>query len=59
MSNETLFYESLSPKEKHAFDIAKQHLGSLFDVSKTNGFLQWKKTKASSDSSNTDHKKSV
>jgi hypothetical protein len=42
------YYESLSPKEQHAFDIAKEHLGSLFDVSKTNGFIEWKKKQKSS-----------
>jgi hypothetical protein len=36
------YYLSLSPKEQHAFHIAKEHLGSLFDITKTNGFLQWK-----------------
>ena len=36
------FYDSLNEKEKRAFHIAQNHLGSLFTVEKTNGFLKWK-----------------
>ena len=36
------FYDSLNEKEKQAFHIAQNHLGSLFTVEKTNGFLKWK-----------------
>ena len=38
------FYDSLNEKEKQAFHIAQNHLGSLFTVEKTNGFLKWKET---------------
>jgi hypothetical protein len=38
------FYDSLNEKEKQAFHIAQNHLGSLFTVEKTNGFLKWKQT---------------
>lgn len=34
---------SLTPKEKMAYEIAKSHLGTLFTLSKTSGYLQWKK----------------
>lgn len=36
------FFESLSEKEKKAYLIAESHLGSLFNIEKTAGFLQWK-----------------
>ena len=36
------YLASLSPKEKQAYEIAKEHLGSLFDITKSNGFLAWK-----------------
>jgi hypothetical protein len=36
------YVDSLPPKEKQAFEIAKSHLGTLFNIEKTNGFLQWK-----------------
>ena len=36
------YLESLTEKEKHAYKIAKEHLGSLFTLEKTAGFLQWK-----------------
>ena len=37
------YYNSLSLKEKVAFNIAKEHLGSLFDIIKTNGYMEWEK----------------
>lgn len=36
-----LYLESLTPKEKQAYLIAKDHLKSLFDLENTNGYLQW------------------
>lgn len=36
------YVESLTPTEKQAYELAKDHLGSLFNIEKTNGFLQWK-----------------
>ena len=41
------YISSLSEKEKKALEIAKKHLGSLFTLSKTTGYIQWinKKTK--------------
>jgi hypothetical protein len=45
------YLTTLSEKEKHAYAIAKDHLGSSFDLSKSNGFLQWKATKESSKTS--------
>jgi len=37
-----LYIESLSPKEKKAYIIAKDHLGMSFTLEKSVGFLQWK-----------------
>jgi len=37
-----LYLESLSEKEFKAYEIAKSHLGSTFDLEKSVGFLQWK-----------------
>jgi len=42
-SEEKLYLESLNPKEKMAYEIAKNHLGSSFHLMKSNGFLEWKK----------------
>jgi hypothetical protein len=39
------YIESLSKKEKKAYDIAFQHLGSSFALEKSVGFLQWLKTR--------------
>lgn len=37
------YIKSLTPMEKVAYDIAKQDLGSSFDISKSIGFLNWLK----------------
>ena len=36
-----LYLESLTPKEKQAYLIAKDHLKSLFDLENTNGFYHF------------------
>ncbi len=36
-----LYMESLTPKEKQAYEIAKSYLGSLFTLEKTTGFIAW------------------
>ncbi len=36
-----LYIASLSKKEKKAYDIAFQHLGSSFTLEKSIGFLKW------------------
>jgi hypothetical protein len=33
----------MTEKERKSYDIAKNHLGSLFTLYKTAGFIQWKK----------------
>jgi hypothetical protein len=43
-SVEIAYIESLTDKEKKAYDIARSHLGSSFDLSKSSGFMKWKKT---------------
>jgi len=34
---------SMTEKERKAYEVAKTHLGTLFTLYKTAGFLQWKK----------------
>jgi hypothetical protein len=45
---EQQYMNSLSEKEKKALEIAKNHLGSLFTLCKTAGFIQWKKKQENS-----------
>ncbi len=35
------YLESLTPKERQAYEIAKSYLGSLFTLEKTTGFVTW------------------
>ena len=37
------YLKQLDPIEKQAYTIGKQHLGSSFNVIKSNGFVDWKK----------------
>ena len=39
-----LYIETLSPKERKAYMIAREHLGMSFTLEKSVGFLKWKKT---------------
>ena len=39
-----LYIESLSPKERKAYMIAREHLGMSFTLEKSVGFLKWKST---------------
>lgn len=41
-TTEHAYLESLSEKEKIAYQIAKHHLGSTFDLSKSCGFIEFK-----------------
>lgn len=36
------YLKSLSEKEYMAYEIAKSHLGTSFQLDKSNGFLKWK-----------------
>ena len=36
-----LYLQSLNEKELRAYMIAKSHLGSSFDLSKSGGFVKW------------------
>lgn len=38
------YLDTLSPKEKKAYFIAKEHLGSSFTLEKSVGFLSWKQS---------------
>lgn len=42
------YYESLTEFEKHGMRIAKQHLGSSFDLKRSSGFMKWKEFKEKS-----------
>lgn len=35
------YIKSLNNFEKKAYEIAKEHLGSSFDITKSIGFLKW------------------
>ena len=37
------YLQHLNPIEKQAYTIGKQHLGSSFNVLKSNGYINWKK----------------
>lgn len=37
------YLKHLSPIERQAYTIGKQHLGSSFNVLKSNGYISWKK----------------
>jgi hypothetical protein len=39
------YIKSLSEREYKALMIAKEHLGSSFDLTKSIGFIAWKKAK--------------
>jgi hypothetical protein len=39
------YYNTLSPNERIAHTIAKEKLGTSYDVSRTHGFLRWQKTR--------------
>lgn len=39
------YLNSLTPKERKAYEIAKEHLKTSFDLQKSNGFLEWCKNK--------------
>ena len=35
------YLKSLTEKEYKAYEIAKSHLGTSFDLKKSNGYLEW------------------
>ena len=35
------YYEQLTPFEQRTCDIARDHLGSSYDLARSNGFLRW------------------
>ena len=45
---EQLYLEQLTPQERKAHDIAKSHLGTSFDILRSNGYKSWTKKRASS-----------
>ena len=37
------YINTLNKKEKHAYEIARDHLGMSFQIEKSIGYIQWKK----------------
>lgn len=52
----TLYLETLNEKEKKAYHIAKSHLGSSFQLEKSNTFLQWKREHCDNNNNNNNNK---
>jgi hypothetical protein len=46
-TNELLkaYYQQLTPFEQRTCDIAREHLGSSFDLARSNGFIRWSSTR--------------
>jgi competence protein ComGC len=56
MNDEQNYIESLDKKELQAYNIAKNHLGSSFELIKSIGFIKWKKNHQKSSSEHTPSK---
>jgi hypothetical protein len=39
------YYQQLTPFEQRTCDIAREHLGSSFDLARSNGFIRWSSTR--------------
>lgn len=50
---EQLYLEQLKPQERKAYDIAKSHLGTSFDILRSNGYKVWIKKQESTSPSPT------
>lgn len=48
MNDEQNYIETLDKKELQAYNIAKNHLGSSFELIKSIGFIKWKNRQKSS-----------
>ena len=44
MELEEQYMQQLTPNQKQAYTIAKRNLGSSFNLSRSIGFLDWKKS---------------
>jgi hypothetical protein len=42
--NEMEYLETLTPRERKAYEIAKSHLGMSFNLKRSNGYLKWLET---------------
>jgi len=40
-----MYLNSLNEQQLKAYNIAKHHLGTSFDITKSNGYKEWLKTK--------------
>jgi len=43
-----LYLDSLSPRERQAYEIARDHLGSAFSLEKSVGYVRWLSSSSSS-----------
>ena len=43
MTDEEEYIASLTPQERTVLEIAKHHLGSSFDLSKSIGYVEWER----------------
>ena len=50
---EQLYLEQLKPQERKAYDIARSHLGTSFDILRSNGYKSWIKKQESTSPSPT------
>ena len=39
-----LYLTSLNEQQRKAYNIAKRHLGTSFDIARSNGYKEWLKT---------------
>lgn len=53
------YLSSLSPKEYKAYQIAKEHLKTSFDLKKSNRFIEWQKNHEATLSSTEDPPKTL
>jgi len=51
--NEMEYLETLTPRERKAYEIAKSHLGMSFNLKRSNGYLKWLETKPKQETLNT------
>lgn len=47
------YLETLTSRERKAYEIAKSHLGMSFNLKKSNGYIKWLETKPKPETLNT------
>lgn len=51
-TTEIEYLETLTARERKAYEIAKSHLGMSFNLKKSNGYLKWLDTKPKQETPN-------